>query len=968
MARLPTFIDVGAPRGARPSGDTVRPTDFGLGELGQAVGEVGQAIEIRADRDAEKIMRAATPSFEQQFGERAANYDGKEPGFANQALASLDNHFTAVSEDPTYSAPVRAALRKRVDAYRADLGQRAIGTETRARAGVIAEQRAVKDEARLGGLEIGFNTAFSEGYQARVDAYDGSDPAFATGVLADFDASAKAAIEAAPETDRTGLEARLAARRVRIHAGALETQDKAHGAFVAQNARGAVSTLANTVVSNPAAYESTRANIDTAAAGVPAGLRPAFIKGANAELAAARIEGLILKGDTEAAKAELADGRYDQLLDPGQKSALIARANGADHAGPQTQDDFRKAYEADAAIDGEEQARLRGKTTGLTLQGIVEQFGLTPREAAATEQRLKRADEVSAAMGPLRGQTSQALHDRATAPEPDPAAPDYAGKLHAWELSRKAAAQELTQREKDSAAWAMVSERQGDAGDVIQQAYKGFLEAPDVASQKAGAQSYVGYTLGLQQQAGVAPVAQRVFSKDQAAELERAYAGATPETKGKALRALAGVWSALPTQLKMQDGRMVSPRGMAARELKQAGLVAADLSALADLSDTPGKLELYAEATANPAALQPLAGTGRESELRSLIDTRLEKFFATANALPGSAEQNIGRAARARITARQLVLVKGMTPRDAAEAATADLVDEYRFIDGWRVPAAVAAAPQGMLGNRGMAIRRGAALALGDLIGDGGVRLAPAPGSAGMSIEGRRQSAAQTVRDSGRWVTSEDDGGLQLMLPTTRGWTAAADSAGRAVRLTWGQLSAIGAAGAGRRPGDWLAPPPSAAMPTQAPPAKARAAFTAAIEHRESGGQTNAVSPKGAAGLRQLMPATARWQANMDGDKVFAGKSDAQVQALLLSDPALNRRISDRHIEYLSTKYAGNVGLMAAAYNAGPGAVDGWLKSIGDPRRGRISLDEWVAAIPFGETRAYVRDVLPRAMKNLGHG
>jgi soluble lytic murein transglycosylase-like protein len=956
MARLPDSLDVGAPRGARLSGDTVRPTDFGLGDVAGAVEQVGQALATRDDRDAEKIIRNAQGPVETRFAELAAGYDGRESGFANKALASFENHFTAVTEDTSYSEGVRSAVRRRLDDYRADFGRRAIGVESQRRAGIVAEQVKVKEEARLGDVAIGFNTAFSAKYQARVDSFDGSDPNFANGVLADYDAEAEAALAAAPDDLKTPLQSRLNARRVQVHAQAMEAQDKAHDGFVAKNAERTLGALANNVLTNPAAYDTTLADLDTAAAGVPKALRADFIRSAKGEIAAARLEGLILKDDSATAKAELADGRYDAVLDPGKKSALMARADAAERGGPKSLEDWRAAYEAEDALESEVAARAAGSTTGFSLQSIAGVF--SPRELASAERKLQEADRVFAATGNLRSQSTADLRARASAPPPDPTAPDYGRKQQAWELGRKAAAGELAAREKDPAGWAMTSEKPGDAGATIQTALKGYLEAdtPEALTKAAGV--YARFTLGMQQQAGIAPAAQRVLPKDQAADMVSAYARAPAAERPKALASLAAVWAALPSRTTMQDGRVVSPRAMAARELRAAGLGGADISALVDLSDNPGKLALYAEATGNPAALTKLTAKGQEATLDGQVAARLAPYFATANAAPGAGEQNAGRVARAQIMARQLVLVKGLTLAEAAKEATADLVDEYRFVDTWRMPVARTSA------NPPSVVRRGAAIALADLIGRDGQLLATAPG-VGMTDPDRRRKSADIVENKGRWVTSEDDSGLTLMIPTQRGWTPAPDLHGRAVRLSWDQLEQIGRRGPSGKAGDWMAPAPAATAPRTVALPRARAAFTAAIEHQESRGNPQAVSPAGALGLRQLMIGTAKWQARMDGNKVFDGRSDAEIRTLLLSNPALNRRLSDNHIEYLSKRYDGNVGLMAAAYNAGPGAVDGWLKTYGDPRRGRVSLDEWVADIPFKETRNYVLEVLPRALKNL---
>lgn len=87
----------------------------------------------------------------------------------------------------------------------------------------------------------------------------------------------------------------------------------------------------------------------------------------------------------------------------------------------------------------------------------------------------------------------------------------------------------------------------------------------------------------------------------------------------------------------------------------------------------------------------------------------------------------------------------------------------------------------------------------------------------------------------------------------------------------------------------------------------------AAIMAAESGFNRNAVSPKGAIGLMQLMPATAE----RFGVKPVA----SQPVAKRLLDPAVNIDAGARYLRYLFNLFSNDLSLVLAAYNAGEGAV-----------------------------------------------
>jgi soluble lytic murein transglycosylase len=104
-------------------------------------------------------------------------------------------------------------------------------------------------------------------------------------------------------------------------------------------------------------------------------------------------------------------------------------------------------------------------------------------------------------------------------------------------------------------------------------------------------------------------------------------------------------------------------------------------------------------------------------------------------------------------------------------------------------------------------------------------------------------------------------------------------------------------------------------------------------------------SSAGAEGLMQILPDTAYFIAHLSGGSRFTASD--------LATPSINVAYGSYYLRYLLNHYDGNEMLAVAAYNGGIANVDGWVAEA--KSKGR-SLP--VSAIPFAETREYVRRVL----------
>jgi soluble lytic murein transglycosylase-like protein len=199
--------------------------------------------------------------------------------------------------------------------------------------------------------------------------------------------------------------------------------------------------------------------------------------------------------------------------------------------------------------------------------------------------------------------------------------------------------------------------------------------------------------------------------------------------------------------------------------------------------------------------------------------------------------------------------------------------------------------------------------------------------AAALAQIGRLQECGQELRAGLALARSEDERARWAKLADVLGVTSDEPAAGSARRIR-------------------------ASLDYPTPDLQPRAGFTLdralvyAIVRQESGFNPDAVSPKGAVGLMQLMPEAA---ARAAGDDKL--KSDTSP----LFDPAFNLRVGQDYLTWLMERGTGyDLLKVVAAYNGGPGLVAKTVQAVGAEADDLLLIE----SIPAFETRAYVQKVI----------
>jgi soluble lytic murein transglycosylase len=144
-----------------------------------------------------------------------------------------------------------------------------------------------------------------------------------------------------------------------------------------------------------------------------------------------------------------------------------------------------------------------------------------------------------------------------------------------------------------------------------------------------------------------------------------------------------------------------------------------------------------------------------------------------------------------------------------------------------------------------------------------------------------------------------------------------------------------------------------AAFPTIRSTPRTASSLANGITRQESSFDRYAISYAGARGMMQLMPGTAREQA----DKLGVGYDGNR-----LYDPDYNVMLGSAYFQRMLNTWDGSVPLAVASYNAGSGNVRKWINAYGDPRTGQVDMVGWIEAIPFSETKGYVQRVIENSV------
>ncbi len=777
--QLPGVFDTTAPHSVAPSTATVDVGD----QMQRTLDHVGQALEMHdksedaiADKDAAKVEVEALGRYEPERAKRAAGYDGSTPGYASGEIKAFDE---ATAEYRQMAVPprVQQQINRRLDERRLKISADAIGIEAAKRGELESQRRSAIDMADDSQVMIKLAPQIQAATSGVRDSWDGHSAGYATGVQKAYDDAVKPVLDGLPEAQRLRLQAHYQAQGNEIFANAMEKEDAGREGHLAKSFTDTADAAANLTRSNPDSLKSNLAMVDQSSGALPGPMKDKAVRAAKEQVYMGRIAGLVDGGRIDEAKAELPT--YAGAMDPDkydQMAATITRGE----ARQKTTD-----YAAQAAMQSQADAYLDGIVTG----------NAQPRPddgqiAAALgneglfkfREQEKRTQMATARMGDFGVLSPDQMEQRIQAQSALAASggPEYDNNQKILDAMAKARDGQLKARATDPAGWAAAGDGTvNDPSTRIANAWARSQSDPDPQVRALATSEYVDATLARQRLAGITtpavlpvPVAK--------AWVQAIHDAPDDKAKGDAILGLAS---------QIQQWGHARPLIMA--DLQRAGLSAETGVVAGELVDHPNLMRAYAAGgtelkTWKPKDKDALVGT---------VKSAMAPLDATLSADAGSAQL---RGARYSViaTAAAGLMAQGSNRDDAINQATGAYLSQYKFTSTWRMPAGLADQqvsnipdPNHDLGTIGMkgwgAVGVGVKYLMSDLEALGHYRGAPLSDN-----EPEAEAKYNTIRAKGRWVTRDDDGGLQLMVPNVLDgtWAVVKDKQGKDLSYSWAEL------------------------------------------------------------------------------------------------------------------------------------------------------------------------------------
>ena len=1023
MADLPDSLPLDSPNSTPLPIASVAPTDFGLGQAQSAL-ESAAVASRRADfyeqRAKSKADLASVQGDLAQFKEantQAASVAQGQwnggPGLAKTVLADANERAQRwVENNPDYTPGQRAEFAKAANKSIADLGNSVNTYEGTKLLEQQVDTQVVQTNNATSTFWAGDGTGggYGDDKQNLIDNWPPTSKGLGIAGLAAFDAHQRAVEPLVPLSQRPHFEAEMSAKRAVEAADYTKIEGEAHNAYVLKNGGDQATALTNSIAANPTAYDGVVAALPAIASTMPAAHAAEVLHSWMGDAAYNRVHGLILRQDFKQASLEMSDGRYEAVLSGEKMASLESELAAQDRAHGQS-------AITQGIIDAQGTSALAAdevavRTTG---QSSLDPDKLGAIAASMTDggkkvgEHLVAIDQAKrdfAASGSTRQLSDPDLQAIAAYPPPQPKLkdgsdnPNYAAEKRTWDTNQSIIKDEQNARQSSPGAlvWGIDPKLDGGKapaaastldpaadpatlrdGQVLQSQWQGVVNNP---GDTHAAAIYAGHMLGAQYWRGTPPSSRQILPQSVARALALPLINATPETMLAEAAKLGAIVHALPTGFTLPDGSTAGPQTILYRQLAWAGLNPALASAVVDYGADQAKLGPVVAALTNEK-LKPLT-QGQENLIKTGVATQLATYLASNAGAPGAADLNPARIQRTILVTHGIMAlnpdVNAAIKQAVGQATSSPSGQPYLYMGSTRVPAQLQA---------NMAtIQQGLARAL-HTAGTGG-NLYPPDGLA-QGTKAQEQVYAAKVLSGGVWMTDPDDRGVTLMTPHNDGtFDPVADYYGKKIHMTWDEAQGAakwqpegGGGGAyrvpfGHEPPNWAHAPDGTPVPAVSN-SVGMTALMDAVKWKE--GFQGKPSPKGAQGDYQLTEAAVKDYAPRIGEA-----PDIKRAA---TDQDYNKRVAYAdmadQIKHFGSTPAG-LALATAAYNAGRGPLEGftrapytdkqgvhhgaervpgWLQTIGDPRTGKISPADFVARIPYHETKDYVTDVLPRAYANL---